>query len=377
MTIASAESAAPYKSALPNPPGRGLSVVIPTYNGFHLLQESLDSVIAGVNGYREETGAEAEIIVVDDGSEDGTAERLPDAFPGVRVKRRSVNGGFARACNSGFAEARFPLVALLNNDVRVHRDYFIFHALHFSDPRVFAVTAKVFEWDRPIFTTGGRYASFRRGFWSVYYNYDRLPGKGQSWVESRRLLSFYAIGGFATFDREKLLELGGFLELLSPFHWEDVDLSYRGWKRGWEIRYEPRSLAYHRTSATINRFYRSRYVESVSFRNRLLFHWINLHNRLYLTEHLFWLALLFLSRFAALDFGFYRSLFGALRRLPEALRLRKAEKSSARRSDGEVAGILKNFYRLAPIEVYLSKRDVMKRHSESGLGRAANQSIRS
>lgn len=377
MTIDSAASAAPEKASLPTPPGRGLSVVIPTFNGFRLLEETLESVIAGVNGYRKETGAEAEIIVVDDGSTDGTEERLPERFPEVRVKKREVNGGFARACNSGIAEARFPLLALLNNDVRIHRDYFIFHALHFNDPRVFAVTAKVFEWDRPIFTTGGRYASFRRGFWSVYYNYDRLPGKGQSWVESKRLLSFYAIGGFATFDREKLTVLGGFLELLSPFHWEDVDLSYRGWKRGWEIRYEPRSLAYHRTSATIDRFYRSRFVESVSFRNRLLFHWINLHNRRYLTEHLFWLTLLFLSRFAILDFGFYRSLFGALRRLPEALRLRKVERKSARRSDREIAEILKSFYRLAPIEVYLSKRDVMNRHSESGLGQAANQSIRS
>ena len=120
---------------------------------------------------------------------------------------------------------------------------------HFEDPEVFAVTAKVFEWDHPIFATGGKLGRFRRGFWSVYFNYDISDSSASNWTEKQQLLSVYAVGGFATYSRQKLESLGGFNQLLSPFHWEDVDLSYRGWKRGWQIRYEPHSIAHHRTSA--------------------------------------------------------------------------------------------------------------------------------
>lgn len=302
-----------------------------------------------------------EVIVSDDGSTDQTVLLLPHEFPGVRLVTGDRNRGFAAACNLGFREARFRLISLLNNDVQVDRDYLLYQSGHFSAPNVFAVTARVFEWDAPIFSTGGRFGRFRRGFWSVYFNYDVEPS-GSDWVHSQCLLSAYAIGGFATYDREKLMELGGFNELLSPFHWEDVDLSYRAWKRGWEVHYEPRSRARHRTSATIEAHYSRKHVEQAALRNRLLFHWINLHSGSYLAAHLAMLLVLTASRFLLLDFGFYRALAGAVQRLPEARRLRKIEKAEARRSDRQLQALLKSFYRNAPIRVYYNHRDVVENH---------------
>jgi len=225
-----------------------LSIVIPSRNGLHLLRENLPSVDRAARTHSRRTGASTEIVVVDDGSQDGTVEALSADFPHVYVVRRRRSQGFACACNAGFEATRFPIVALLNNDVRVEEEFFLHQTPHFEEADVFGVTAKVFEWDKPIFATGGRVGRFRRGFWSVYFNYDVLGPEASRWVEERRLLSAYAIGGFATYSREKLKILGGFNELLSPIHWEDMDLSYRAWKRGWTVRYEPRSVAQHRTS---------------------------------------------------------------------------------------------------------------------------------
>lgn len=342
-----------------------VSVVIPTWNGLDLLRDNLPSVLAAVRFYSQKEGVPVEVIVVDDGSRDGTAEAAAREFPQVRLVGKSRNEGFAAACNAGFQHCRFPLIALLNNDVRVEKEYLVHQVEHFQDARVFAVTSKVFEWEPPIFATGGRFGRFRRGFWSVYLNYDTLGPDQDEWIRGHKLLSAYAIGGFATYDRAKLEELGGFSELLSPFHWEDVDLSYRGWKAGWEIHYEPRSRAHHRISATIEAHYDKRMVETVSWRNRLLFHWVNLHSPGFLVRHLAMVGVFLLTRFLALDFGFYVAFAQALTRLPQVYRLRIRERRRAQRSDVEVARRLSRFYQSAPIKIYSDRRQVQKEHPES------------
>lgn len=354
-------------------PGFSISIVIPTWNGLHLLRENLPSVLEAVRVYEASTGAQTEIILSDDGSSDGTVDLIFEDFPTVRVVRRPVNGGFSAACNSGIEAARYDLVALLNNDVRLDAEYLLHKSAHFEDPTVFAVTAKVFEWDSTIFTTGGRFGRFRRGFWSVYFNYDVVGKDARAWIEERRLLSMYAIGGFATYRRSQLLELEGFCELLSPFHWEDVDLSYRGWKRGWEIHYEPRSLAWHRTSATIDANYEKSHVDSVSLRNRLLFHWINLHYRPYLVAHVVMLTLMLVAKTLVGRTDFWKSVRGAVERLPQALKLRRKERALAVRTDREVQKRLKAFYRAAPIQRYYNQQQVIDTHPEArekNLGRS-------
>ncbi len=331
----------------------GISVVIPSWNGWKLLEQYLPSVLEAARRYRRLRSAPAEVIVVDDGSRDDTPRRLPLEFPGVRLVARPDNGGFARACNTGFEHCGFPLVALLNNDVRLREDYFEHFVDHFSDGEVFAVTARVFESEPPRFATGGKVGRFRRGFWSVYFNYDLLE---ESWPGP--LLSAYAVGGFAVFDREKLQALGGFNELLSPFHWEDVDLSYRAWKRGWRVEYEPRSVGFHRISATIDAHYEKRAVEVRALRNRLLFHWVNLHDRGLWLRHCAMLALLLATRFLAADWGFYRAFASAFGRRRQARRLRLEEQRESRRSDRDLIRLWSDFYRQAPIRIFRGAQEV-------------------
>lgn len=342
-----------------------LSVVVPTWNGLSLLQENLPSIQLALSRFESTLGHPWEFIVVDDGSTDGSADWITREVDNVFLVRRSRNGGFAKACNSGFDKCRGRVVALLNNDLQIEADYFLHLFPHFDGEAVFAVTAKVYEWDPPVFATGGRIGRFRRGFWSMYFNYDAWGSAAERWNDERPLLSAYAIGGFACYDRAKLQALGGFNELLSPFHWEDVDLSYRGWKRGWEIRYEPRSHARHHISATIDSHYKKGFVEMTSTRNRLLFHWINLHSPSYLMRHILMLVLLLGSRFFVLDFGFYRAFLGALQRLRQALACRKIEKQASRRTDVEVQELLQEFYETAPIRIFRNHEQVIQEHAEA------------
>ena len=85
-----------------------ISVVIPTFNRSPVLDRALDSVIA-------QTHSPAEVIVVDDGSTDGTAERVESGFPGVRVLQQE-NLGVSAARNRGIGASRGDWVAFLDSD---------------------------------------------------------------------------------------------------------------------------------------------------------------------------------------------------------------------------------------------------------------------
>ena len=100
------------------PGTRAASIVIPNWNGRDLLEKYLPSVIASLEAHPEN-----EIIVVDNGSEDGSAAFLRERFPQVRVLALERNLGFGGGSNAGFRAARNDIVVLLNSDMRVEPDF--------------------------------------------------------------------------------------------------------------------------------------------------------------------------------------------------------------------------------------------------------------
>ncbi|HEY2932857.1 MAG TPA: glycosyltransferase family 2 protein [Acidobacteriota bacterium] len=335
------------------------SIVIPTWNGAALLRKFLPSVIDEAQRYMEDGEGDLEILVVDDASRDNTVEILR-GLP-VQVVQRRQQGGFPTACNSGIAASRFPYLILLNNDVWIARGFVTAMLEPFRDPEVFAVTARVFEPDTGLLATSGKVGRFRRGFWSVYFNYDvRHPEDGAA----PDLLSAYAVGGFCALRSQPAKEWGGFDEMFAPFHWEDIDLSYRAWKRGWKVVYQPRAVAWHRASSTINREFCSRKVEVVAVRNRLLFHWKNIHNGAFVCRHLAMLLALLASRWMVADWSFYTAFRAALRKWPQLKAHRAAEKSAAVRSDRSVRDILHNFSLGRAVDLYRNEREVKESHHE-------------
>jgi hypothetical protein len=105
------------RSATPDeqPPSGLVSIIILNWNGKDLLAEGLPSVIEAV----QRDGRPHEILVVDNGSSDGSQEYLRAAFPRVRILELPENRGFARANNLGVQAARHDIVVLLNNDMVV------------------------------------------------------------------------------------------------------------------------------------------------------------------------------------------------------------------------------------------------------------------
>ena len=266
---------------------RSLSIIIPTWNGHDLLVEYLPSVVDAGERYRAESRAEVEIIIVDDGGTDGIRDWLERRFNGhqsVRVVELSANLGFIRAVNRGFEEAKNEIVFLLNNDVRVEPDCIAPLVRHFDDPLAFAVCSRAGRIGSSRLDGGGKIGRFERGFWRVFRNYEVIPREAP-----RELISFYGSGGYTAYDRSKWEQLGGFEECLSPNYWEDVEICYRAWKRGWKVLYEPGSRVAHKGSATIGHEQMRGETQLIAERNRFLMTWINLHDGGMFASHLVWL----------------------------------------------------------------------------------------
>jgi GT2 family glycosyltransferase len=323
-----------------------VSVVIPTWKGRSLLEAYLPSVIAACDFYRRSQGADTEIIVVEDAGGDDTSPWLRSHYnEKVILLEHERNLGFCSACNTGFAHARFHIVLLLNNDVRLRADCIAPMIGHFKHPEVFAVTGKMLSQKGDVFCNGGKIGRFRRGMWSSYRNYDALaPGNGDF-----SYLSFAAIGAFSAYDREKYMLTGGFDSLTAMY--EDVDMSYRAWKRGWLIKYEPMSIAYHDANQTMKRRYKGRSRDLIARRSRFIMHWILLHDKAMFGRHLASMAAQLLTSWIWLDWTFYRAVFAGLRNFGEIRNKRKEARRTAVRSDRDLLRLLNHFYQTAPIKL--------------------------
>ncbi|MDA1311704.1 MAG: glycosyltransferase [Acidobacteria bacterium] len=255
-----------------------ISVVIPNWNGRDLLAKNLPSVVEALA-----FNPANELIVVDNASADGSAEFLQKTFPEVTVLALAKNAGFGGGSNAGIQAALHDIVLLLNNDMRLAPGAAEALLAGFSDPRVFAVTSQIFFSDpaKRREETGLTQGQWTGGQLRVDHHADDQV--------TERFPTFYAGGGSSAYSRKKFLELGGFDALMEPFYYEDTDISYGAWKRGWVILYEPRSVVYHDHRGTIGKHFSDAYIRSVLQKNRLLFVWKNIHEWKRLAGHFGWL----------------------------------------------------------------------------------------
>ena len=378
----------------------GVSIVIPSWNGLELLKRFLPSVIDAANRYTAQSQSPTEILVVDDGSVDESVawlqgqgfvevgeeqrgggqkekRREGDGEMGrgastlnLRLIRNRSNRGFGETCNRGFGAASYPLVFLLNNDVEVDVNSIAPLVENFADDSVFAAHCRVFELNSPHECGTGKLGGFSRGFIRVHRSYvprpviDERASGHEPDIHRASLYSMFAGGGSSMFDRRKFLEIGGFSSLLSPFYWEDVEISYRAWKRGYTVLYEPRSVARHRLSSTIGKLDR-RKIRKIEQRNRLIYHWIHLHDRSLMTSHIFWVALLAVTAPLRLKPSFISSCLAALKRLPEIRQRRLEERRAALRSDSSLFDIFAVLEKRAEVIAYdeydeLEKKSVVR-----------------
>lgn len=282
------------------------SIVIPAWNSEAQLKQNLASVLKAA------AAISAEIIVVDDASSDLTVTYLKSLGKRIQVVANSVNLGFAQTVNKGIGIARGDIVILLNTDVRPEADCFSRCLKQFQHDDIFAVT----------FNSNNSWAG---GWWrDGLLQHERIVAN----VSNQHQLnpSLWASGGQAAFDRKKWVVLGGMDPLYTPFYWEDVDLGYRAWKRGWRIVWDPDAHVVHdHQSSVIKSNFSPKYIHFISMRNQFLFVWKNIHDPRLLSSHLQALPRLLIN--------YPLPLLLALLRLPSALRGRGQEKRASVTSD--------------------------------------------
>lgn len=216
-----------------------VSVVIPTWNAADLLAQALASLAA-------QSFTDFEIIVVDNGSTDGTRERLARDFAAVRVVPLPRNLGFAAATNRGIAAAAGEIVVCMNNDVLAEPGWLaaLVAALD-ARPDAGSVASKMLDAKRPgVIDSAGDTMSL------VAWNFGKGEPDGPRFSAAREVLS--ACAGAAAYRRALFDAVGTFDETF--FAWfEDVDLGLRAQLAGFRCWYEPAAVVHHLGSATADR----------------------------------------------------------------------------------------------------------------------------
>lgn len=300
----------------------GITVVIPNYNGEKLLLANLPSVFAALDHW----GGVHEVIVVDDCSTDGSCRLLAEKFPWVKVLVNTENSGFSKTCNKGMSCAKYPVALCINNDVNVEIGLIAPLLEQYRDEDVFAVTPIILA-EREGRNQGVVIGQYGKGF---------LKG-GFAPLEERHELreNLYAIGACVAYDLAKFRALGGYAEIYTPYLFEDVDISYRAWKRGWKSLFVPGARAHHYSSATISKV-KKRVKRTIYFRNRFLFHWINLTDPSFIVKNAFFTMLRLSVCFLWLDFTYYSAFISALAQRREVAAMRKSVVAHLRLSDAEI-----------------------------------------
>lgn len=293
-----------------------ISVVIPVYKKSEMLMRHLRHNVPLLKGY--------EIIVVDDASEEHIKEQVHAEFPDILVLENKTNMGFAPTVNNGIFKASGDFILLLNSDVKLmsrfnESDFDLFK----RDEKLFAITFKQKERDGSF--VGKNKLYFEDGF-PKHSKSDNLEKGQNGWAE----------GGSCIIRSDYLKELGGFLNIYAPFYWEDNDLSYRAYCKGWYVLFDPEIVVEHHHESTVGSYFTKKQVKTIAYRNQMLFTWINMTDSQYSNDHLKKLPKHIVKAVLRGDMEFIFGMIKALFKIPEVLSLRGKKKKLQQMSDGEI-----------------------------------------
>lgn len=226
-----------------------ITIVIPNYNGIKYLPECLQALEAE----RRYPGTPAfTVLVVDDGSADGSIQFVSEHFPDVQAIALKNNTGFCHAVNTGIKAANTPYVILLNNDTKVKSGFISsLYAAISRAPRAFSVSARMLMWDNPelIDDAGDYYCALG---WAY------AGGKGKPSASYDKPAKVFSACGGAAIYRTSIFEDIGFFDENHFAYLEDLDIGYRARINGYINLYEPQAEVLHFGSASTGSRYNPR-----------------------------------------------------------------------------------------------------------------------
>jgi hypothetical protein len=240
-----------------------VSVVIP-----HLLgEETLSACLASL---RKSAFRDYEVLLVDNGSADGSVSRAKARFPEIQVVSLKTNRGFAGGCNAGIREARGEYVFLLNDDAEVTPECLerLVRSAD-SDPLIAGCQPKVLNWKergRFDYAGGGGGLLDLLGYpFCLGRVFEHLEEDRGQYDLGREI--FWASGAASLFRCSALLEVG-LLDEAFFAHMEEIDLCWRLHLAGYTVHAVPSAVVFHRGASTLEKgAYRKLYL---NHRNNLI-----------------------------------------------------------------------------------------------------------
>lgn len=217
-----------------------IDVVIPTFRGATRVATCVHAL--GADG-----SAAWRAIVVDDGSGDGTAERIAAEHPDVELVALTANTGFPRAANAGLRRATSEVVVLLNDDMEVRPGFLAAVAAPFDDLEVGMVAPVILQADARSLEGIGVEADRALAGFSLHWGAD--PAQAAA-LSDRTLIG--PSGGAAAYRRTALEAVGHLDEQIVAYH-EDLDLAIRLRGAGWRCAAATDAVAVHQGSSTFGR----------------------------------------------------------------------------------------------------------------------------
>ncbi len=216
------------------------SIIIVTWNALHHLKTFLPSVW-------NHSHRNAEIIIADNASTDGTTDWVSRNYPQVRIITMEKNFGYCGGNNRAAEHARGRYILFLNNDVEVTFGWLVpLQNILDQEPEIAAVQPKLVNWKNPRYF---EYAGAAGGYLDRYGYpfcrgriFDTLE-KDTGQYDNARDIS-WASGAAIAIRKELFLATGGFDESFE-FHMEEIDLCWQLWNRGYRVHYCPDSVVYH------------------------------------------------------------------------------------------------------------------------------------
>lgn len=219
-----------------------VSIVIVNWNGKHLLSECLDSVF-------DQAFKDFEVIVVDNGSRDGSAEYVRSFYPSAKLVELKANTGFAAGNNAGIRIASGKYIALLNNDTRTDPVWLaqLLKAAE-ANPAAGMWASKILSYDKPQIIDNVGLLLYRDGLARGKGRMERDQGQFDQQGEA-----LFPSGCACLYRRTMLDEIGLFDQEFFAYA-DDVDLGLRGRIAGWGCIYVPTARVYHRYSSSSSNY---------------------------------------------------------------------------------------------------------------------------
>jgi GT2 family glycosyltransferase len=220
-----------------------VTIIIPNHNGRHHFARCFASLTA-----LDYPKAKLEVILVDNGSVDGSVEEMRDQHAWVRLVANERNEGFTGGCNQGARlTEQAEVLVFLNNDVRVEEEWLRELVSPIVRGECDATTAKLYSWDGKLINAAGGGMNFH-GI-GIQQGYGEAPTPEHDVPR----LSLFAHGAAMAIRAPVFHDVGGFDPEFFAYY-EDVDLGWRMWVLGHKIHYVPGAVCYHHHSSTSQTF---------------------------------------------------------------------------------------------------------------------------